>query len=1018
MASSPKQPRRRRLLRPLEQRLLFTAVPMLVPELDPTGMDSGGANSPLDPFFVPNDAPAVNDSSGDSVATDAAIDPELRHEVVIIDGGVADYQTLLNGIRDDATRDVTVLRLDSGHDAVEQINRFLATQSNLDAIHLISHGDDAVLRLGEHRIGAENVIGYAADVAAWGRSLGVNGDLLLYGCDVASTAQGQSLADSLATLSGADVAASNDLTGHVTLGGDWELEYHTGNIETAIAPSAAAQAMYMHVLADAAPAVTVSLNGGSQPGSSTTIGLTFENAGASGDTGFGPFIDVMIPKLGSDGIYDGNLAGDGSLYDLSDDSPADGQADGEPDGLIVPDNLTVNYLGLTLNSFLYTFGDDDGGGPGTTGTIAHPYAVDTAGNPLDVVGQAGDQLLVIELPFGSFASDQPAAVLSVNATISPLADAAAPLTAFARGGFRYGNDALDNPATDPSLLSDPGSNVSTWVQTATTTPTDLVVDKTTTALGEGATGPNWLQTYTVTVDIPTGQVLSNFVLTDVLPDNIQFSQITSVAVGGALNSGVNFTTNVNDTDASTNYYGQNEIAPAAGVSYDAALVGTYGTVDPTGPQPSDTLAIVADSNITGYDGTDVTITFTYFTPDLDASGNWVVGGNAVNADKGEDDPNSPEVSNTATVDGSLVPLDLRDPGGAVSENDTATLDVKSLTLQKSVSVVGGGSIAPGELLEWTLTFELSDYYTFGNLVIDDVFTDGHLFFSDPTYKANFSVTDRGVNRSGDFVFTYGSAAAAFDGTNTFVVDQSRHDVADGGPGDPTSSEVGGPGSDGQTDIKIFLSEALIALGDDGILEGDLADNGVFDGQTATGTLTFYTEIQEEFIDPNVNDDRSVDQGDVLSNSATLTADNHVNRNTNPTMPPSGHAESDDAGASVEIAVGALTKQLHAINGDTSLSGDLFIAPGDRVTYRLTYSLPTSDFEDLVFTDFFPLPVFDVADPDADGYSPVDPNTAWSFDPNVSTTNILVNLNSDFAVAELAYIGISQGNMQFLTDLLS
>ena len=43
---------------------------------------------------------------------------------------------------------------------------------------------------------------------------------------------GGSLLDRLGTLTGADVAASDDLTGSARLGGDWDLEYGNGRIET------------------------------------------------------------------------------------------------------------------------------------------------------------------------------------------------------------------------------------------------------------------------------------------------------------------------------------------------------------------------------------------------------------------------------------------------------------------------------------------------------------------------------------------------------------------------------------------------------------------------------------------------------------------------------------------------------------------------------------------------------------------------------------------------------------------
>lgn len=912
----------------------------------------------------------------------------LPRELVIVDSSVTDLDAILADIHTfDTTRERLVLELTDDADPFEQIDAFLGSQSNLSAIHLVSHGTAGKLALGDALIDLESLDQYTANFESWRDAFTEDGDLLIYGCNIAETSAGEALLEELAELTGADVAASDNQTGHASLGGDWVLEYTTGEIETIVAIAPSAQAEFVALLGNAAPSVTVAITGSAQPGQNATINLSFNNAGLPGNTGFGPFIDVLIPKLGADGIYDGDTTGDGSLYNLFDVAPADGQADGEPDGLILPPGMTVTYQGLELTSYLLTFGDDDGAGPGTTGTIAHPFAVDNTGTPLSVVGQAGDQLLVIELPFGSFATDQPQVDLTIDAPISPLADIGTPLTVFARGGFRYGNDALDNPVTDPSLLSDVGTNATSWAQSASVTPTSLIVTQTTDDNGEGVTGPNWLRTFTINVDIPTGQVLSNFVLTDALPDNIALGQITGVSVGGAANAGVNFTTNVNDTDGLRNFFGQDEIGVGAGVTYDAGLVGTYGTVDPSGPQTGNTLAIVADSDITGYDGDDITVTITYFVPETDANSDYVVGGNHPDSDRGEDDPNSPEISNTVTASGSLAAADARDPGGAIAENATSTLDVRSVAIQKAVSVVGGGVAAPGRLLEWTLSFQLSDYYTYGNLIIDDLLSDGQSYFSDAINRARFSVTDRGITRAGDFAFTLGSVAAAFDGTNTFVVDQSRLDTTDGGPGDSTAGEIDNPTSDGQTAIRIFLSEALIALGDDGILEGDLADDGIFDSETATGTITFYTEVQEDFVDPLSSEDRSVDQGDVISNTATLTADNHVNRFLNPLMPASGHTETDDAAASIAIPVGALTKQLYAINGNTSLGSNLNITTGDRITYRLTYDLPTTDFEDLVLTDFFPLPVFSVADPDGDGFVPADPNDAWVFDADTTSTNM-------------------------------
>jgi hypothetical protein len=90
-------------------------------------------------------------------------------------------------------------------------------------------------------------------------------------------------------------------------------------------------------------------------------------------------------------------------------------------------------------------------------------------------------------------------------------------------------------------------------------------------------------------------------------------------------------------------------------------------------------------------------------------------------------------------------------------------------------------------------------------------------------------------------------------------------------------------------------------------------------------------------------------------------------------------ESDGSGAGVTIGRGSLTKSVYAINGSTSFSTPVEVKPGDTVTFRLRYTMPTGDVEDLLFDDYLPLPVFHVGDPDEDG----SPGPAWSFDPTVS-----------------------------------
>ena len=90
------------------------------------------------------------------------------------------------------------------------------------------------------------------------------------------------------------------------------------------------------------------------------------------------------------------------------------------------------------------------------------------------------------------------------------------------------------------------------------------------------------------------------------------------------------------------------------------------------------------------------------------------------------------------------------------------------------------------------------------------------------------------------------------------------------------------------------------------------------------------------------------------------------------LAPTGQTEDDGSGAGVTIARGPVAKSLYAINGVVGAPAQ--VAPGDTVTYRVTYDMPASDVEDLHFHDYLPLPVFDVLDPDATG----GPGPAWSY----------------------------------------
>ncbi|MEM1365137.1 MAG: DUF4347 domain-containing protein, partial [Pseudomonadota bacterium] len=152
----------------------------------------------------------------------AATDATPPTEIVFVDRGVGDIAALTAQI--DPTMEVIVLDADS--DGVAQIANILEGRENVGAIHILSHGSEGQLNLGNSRLTEASMQGeHANALATIASSLHVDGDILVYGCDF-----GVGAATALSAVTGADVAASSDLTGNSARGGDWDLEIVRGEV--------------------------------------------------------------------------------------------------------------------------------------------------------------------------------------------------------------------------------------------------------------------------------------------------------------------------------------------------------------------------------------------------------------------------------------------------------------------------------------------------------------------------------------------------------------------------------------------------------------------------------------------------------------------------------------------------------------------------------------------------------------------------------------------------------------------
>ena len=171
----------------------------------------------------------------------AAVAPAARGELVFIESDVTNLQQLLDGLAPGKE----VHLLSAGADGLAQMAEVLAGRSGIASLQIVSHGAAGQLSLGNLLLDQQGVAQHGAELATIGRALAPDADLLLYGCEVGAGAKGEALVQALARATHADVAASSDATGAAALGGNWNLEVHSGRLEphTLLADGADYQAL-------------------------------------------------------------------------------------------------------------------------------------------------------------------------------------------------------------------------------------------------------------------------------------------------------------------------------------------------------------------------------------------------------------------------------------------------------------------------------------------------------------------------------------------------------------------------------------------------------------------------------------------------------------------------------------------------------------------------------------------------------------------------------------------------------
>ncbi|MBR9829351.1 MAG: DUF4347 domain-containing protein, partial [Oceanospirillales bacterium] len=152
----------------------------------------------------------------------------LTQSFYFIDSTLPELDTLLAGLPPYAK----VVLLEPDQSGLQQVLTALDGYTNLDAVHVLTHGAPGSIELGNSTLNSESLSEASDALQALGTHLNEDADLLFYGCDVAGNDAGKTLIEQISALTGADVAASDDLTGAAELGGDWELEASVGVIDT------------------------------------------------------------------------------------------------------------------------------------------------------------------------------------------------------------------------------------------------------------------------------------------------------------------------------------------------------------------------------------------------------------------------------------------------------------------------------------------------------------------------------------------------------------------------------------------------------------------------------------------------------------------------------------------------------------------------------------------------------------------------------------------------------------------
>ncbi len=550
---------------------------------------------------------------------------------------------------------------------------------------------------------------------------------------------------------------------------------------------------------------------------------------------------------------------------------------------------SAKFLGADVSVQAITLTTTDPNHLGVLGAY-NPLRLDASGKPTFVTAppgfQAGDTMYVLTLPFGSFTSTQPKAEVTLNFSLDSRSELTSTqgLKMVARGGYQYGADALNNPGSDPVIMGadvQSGLNVKLLdVKTAINTQPGE---------GETATGSSHPAHYVVTLEpapATSGRPINNLTFNLKLPDDVQWTGGAIAVSGGGVATYDAPTRTVTVTYASISAQQTIDIP----VFVPQTAVGGSQVIDP----------------VTG-DHVQVNLSPTYTY----SASNWTPAAGSFD-------------SGAKPVSGS---------GNGTEPSFVA----KPFAVQVGSSIdtnTGPAGFSPGDIVKYTINFQVSDYFDLSNFKLEDILGDGMTLL--PGMTPVLSVT-----RNGASAVSYNFGAIA----DPMTTDNGQTVATSGGIANSWNYEA--RDANGQTKI-VFDVGALLAAqaGGNSTLVG--GSNGT------SGSVTFYAKVLDHYTDSNGG--ASLRESDVATNTVKGTGDvtSHI-----PGSVPT--TEIDNSAVTNQVASGNLTMEITKVGNTTVNPGDTVnVQAGQLVTYTVTYDLTQGDYGNLDLNAFLPLPVYNLS----------------------------------------------------------